>query len=108
MARLGGALAVLATALAIGPSGAPASPAALTLDYRLPPRYGLDANHDGLVDSITTPAQVAPTAWTALVTVRCGRASTTLLFDTGISPDGMTTNAERLGFTDVTLSQVTP
>jgi len=70
VARLGGLLAVLAVALAIGPSGAPASPAALTLDYRLPPRYGLDANHDGLVDSITTPAQVAPTAWKALITVR--------------------------------------
>ena len=76
MARLGGLLAVLATALAVGPggvSGTPASPAALTLDYRLPPRYGLDANRDGLVDSITTPAQVAPTTWTALVNVRWPR-----------------------------------
>src|SRR3954465_3238213 len=32
-----------------------------------------------------------------LVTVRRGSATTTLLFDTGISPDGMTDNADRLG-----------
>jgi lysophospholipase L1-like esterase len=72
MARLGGFLAVLDTC-SLGPAGASAgagAPAALTLDYRLPPRYGLDTNRDGLVDSITTPAQVSPTAWTALVTVR--------------------------------------
>jgi lysophospholipase L1-like esterase len=73
IARFGGFLALLATVLALGPAGASAgagAPAALTLDYRLPPRYGLDTNHDGLVDSITTPAQVSPTTWTALVTVR--------------------------------------
>ncbi|MGY1810787.1 MBL fold metallo-hydrolase [Blastococcus sp. SYSU D00669] len=35
--------------------------------------------------------------FSALVTVRRGSATTTLLFDTGISPDGMTSNADRLG-----------
>lgn len=33
----------------------------------------------------------------ALVSVRRGTTTTTLLFDTGISPDGMTDNADRLG-----------
>ena len=35
--------------------------------------------------------------FSALVTVRRGTTTTTLLFDTGISPDGMTVNADRLG-----------
>src|SRR3954447_17811489 len=35
--------------------------------------------------------------FSALVTVRRGTTTTTLLFDTGISPDGMTENADRLG-----------
>jgi 7,8-dihydropterin-6-yl-methyl-4-(beta-D-ribofuranosyl)aminobenzene 5'-phosphate synthase len=35
--------------------------------------------------------------FSALVTVRRGTTSTTLLFDTGISPDGMVDNADRLG-----------
>ena len=64
---------MLAVLLALCPSGAPggtAASSALALDYRLPPRYGLDANHDGLVDSVTTPAQVSPPRWTALVAVR--------------------------------------
>jgi lysophospholipase L1-like esterase len=65
-------VAVLAVTVLIGPAGATgaAAPARLTLDYQVPPRYGLDRNRDGLVDSITTPAQVSPAAWTALVTVR--------------------------------------
>jgi 7,8-dihydropterin-6-yl-methyl-4-(beta-D-ribofuranosyl)aminobenzene 5'-phosphate synthase len=33
----------------------------------------------------------------ALVTVRRGTTTTTLLFDTGLTPDGMVTNADRLG-----------
>ena len=33
----------------------------------------------------------------ALVTVRRGDSTTTVLFDTGLSPDGMITNADRLG-----------
>ena len=35
--------------------------------------------------------------FSTLVTVRRGATTTTLLFDTGISPDGMTDNADRLG-----------
>ena len=69
MARLGGLLALLAAALSLGSASGATPPVAVTLDYRVPPRYGLDQNHDGLVDSITTPAQVSPARWTALVTV---------------------------------------
>ncbi|MFJ8027978.1 hypothetical protein [Streptomyces sp. NPDC096311] len=35
--------------------------------------------------------------FSALVTVQSGDASSTLLFDTGASPDGLAVNAERLG-----------
>ncbi|WP_275466462.1 MBL fold metallo-hydrolase [Streptomyces noursei] len=35
--------------------------------------------------------------FSALVTVRSGNTSSTLLFDTGASPDGLAVNAERLG-----------
>ncbi len=35
--------------------------------------------------------------FSALVTVRSGNTASTLLFDTGVSPDGMAVNAERLG-----------
>jgi 7,8-dihydropterin-6-yl-methyl-4-(beta-D-ribofuranosyl)aminobenzene 5'-phosphate synthase len=45
----------------------------------------------------TTPGLRAEHGFSALVTVRRGATSTALLFDTGVSPDGMTTNAERLG-----------
>ncbi|MGY1607373.1 MBL fold metallo-hydrolase [Geodermatophilus sp. SYSU D00700] len=45
----------------------------------------------------TLPGLRAEHGFSALVTVRRGRTSTTLLFDTGISPDGMADNAERLG-----------
>lgn len=41
--------------------------------------------------------------FSALVSVRRGKTTSSLLFDTGISPDGMVSNAERLG---VDLSQV--
>jgi lysophospholipase L1-like esterase len=66
------AVAVLAAAVLLGPAGATgaSAPVRLTLDYRIPPRYGLDRNRDGLVDSITTPVQVSPAAWSALVTLR--------------------------------------
>jgi 7,8-dihydropterin-6-yl-methyl-4-(beta-D-ribofuranosyl)aminobenzene 5'-phosphate synthase len=40
---------------------------------------------------------VAEHGFSALVTVRRGGTSHTLLFDTGVSPDGLATNAERLG-----------
>jgi len=45
----------------------------------------------------TAPGLRAEHGFSALVTVRRGTSTTTLLFDTGVSPDGMTTNAERLG-----------
>jgi lysophospholipase L1-like esterase len=70
VSRLGGLVAVLLAVISLGPAGATAAPAVLTLDYQIPPRYGLDQNRDGLVDSITTPALVSPATWRALVTVR--------------------------------------
>jgi 7,8-dihydropterin-6-yl-methyl-4-(beta-D-ribofuranosyl)aminobenzene 5'-phosphate synthase len=45
----------------------------------------------------TLTGLVAEHGFSALVTVRRGTQSHTVLFDTGISPDGMATNAERLG-----------
>jgi 7,8-dihydropterin-6-yl-methyl-4-(beta-D-ribofuranosyl)aminobenzene 5'-phosphate synthase len=45
----------------------------------------------------TFPGLVAEHGFSALVTVRRGGASHTVLFDTGVSPDGMATNIERLG-----------
>jgi 7,8-dihydropterin-6-yl-methyl-4-(beta-D-ribofuranosyl)aminobenzene 5'-phosphate synthase len=39
---------------------------------------------------------LAEHGFSALVTVRRGDRSHTLLFDTGVSPDGMATNIERL------------
>jgi 7,8-dihydropterin-6-yl-methyl-4-(beta-D-ribofuranosyl)aminobenzene 5'-phosphate synthase len=45
----------------------------------------------------TAVGLVAEHGFAALVTVRRGETTTTLLFDTGISPDGMVTNADRLG-----------
>jgi lysophospholipase L1-like esterase len=70
MRRLGGLLAVLCAVFSLGPATAVSAPVTLRLGYQVPPRYGLDQNHDGLLDSITTPAQVSPPSWTALVTVR--------------------------------------
>jgi 7,8-dihydropterin-6-yl-methyl-4-(beta-D-ribofuranosyl)aminobenzene 5'-phosphate synthase len=48
-------------------------------------------------EGATSPGLVAEHGFAALVTVRRGDHSHTLLFDTGISPDGMGTNMERLG-----------
>jgi 7,8-dihydropterin-6-yl-methyl-4-(beta-D-ribofuranosyl)aminobenzene 5'-phosphate synthase len=45
----------------------------------------------------TTPGLLAEHGFSALVTVRRGERQHTLLFDTGVSPDGMATNFERLG-----------
>lgn len=75
MTRAGGLVAALAAAIALGalgPNGATSAntPVRLKLDYRIPARYGLDQNRDGLVDSITTPTQANPARWTALFTVR--------------------------------------
>jgi 7,8-dihydropterin-6-yl-methyl-4-(beta-D-ribofuranosyl)aminobenzene 5'-phosphate synthase len=40
---------------------------------------------------------IAEHGFAALITVRRGDTTTSLLFDTGLSPDGLTTNADRLG-----------
>jgi 7,8-dihydropterin-6-yl-methyl-4-(beta-D-ribofuranosyl)aminobenzene 5'-phosphate synthase len=45
----------------------------------------------------TAVGLVAEHGFAALVTVRRGETTTSLLFDTGISPDGAVTNADRLG-----------
>src|SRR2546423_9134768 len=45
----------------------------------------------------TLPALVAEHGFAALVTVRAGGRSTTVLFDTGRSPDAMVRNADGLG-----------
>ncbi len=33
------------------------------IDWSLPSRFGLDANHDGLIDYFTTAAAISPTMW---------------------------------------------
>jgi 7,8-dihydropterin-6-yl-methyl-4-(beta-D-ribofuranosyl)aminobenzene 5'-phosphate synthase len=48
-------------------------------------------------DGRTSAGLRAEHGFSALVTVRRGDSRTTLLFDTGVSPDGMTDNADRLG-----------
>ena len=45
----------------------------------------------------TNVGLIAEHGFSCLVTVRRGTATTTLLFDTGISPDGIVVNADRLG-----------
>jgi 7,8-dihydropterin-6-yl-methyl-4-(beta-D-ribofuranosyl)aminobenzene 5'-phosphate synthase len=45
----------------------------------------------------TTVGLMAEHGFSALVSVRRGNTTTTLLFDTGLSPDAMVTNADRLG-----------
>ena len=45
----------------------------------------------------TDPGLRAEHGFAALVTVRRGPSTTSLLFDTGLSPDGMVTNAARMG-----------
>jgi len=45
----------------------------------------------------TTVGLMAEHGFSALVSVRRGTTTTTLLFDTGLSPDAMVTNAGRLG-----------
>jgi 7,8-dihydropterin-6-yl-methyl-4-(beta-D-ribofuranosyl)aminobenzene 5'-phosphate synthase len=51
----------------------------------------------------TAVGLMAEHGFSALVSVRRGTATTTVLFDTGLSPDAMVTNADRLG---VDLSQI--
>jgi 7,8-dihydropterin-6-yl-methyl-4-(beta-D-ribofuranosyl)aminobenzene 5'-phosphate synthase len=48
-------------------------------------------------DGETVTGLRAEHGFSALVTVRTGNASSTLLFDTGASPDALAVNAERLG-----------
>jgi 7,8-dihydropterin-6-yl-methyl-4-(beta-D-ribofuranosyl)aminobenzene 5'-phosphate synthase len=48
-------------------------------------------------DGETVPGLVAEHGFSALVTVRRGERTHTLVFDTGVSPDGMAANMERLG-----------
>lgn len=50
-----------------------------------------------MIDGETKPGLIAEHGFSALVTVRRGDRSHTLLFDTGISPNGMADNMERLG-----------
>jgi 7,8-dihydropterin-6-yl-methyl-4-(beta-D-ribofuranosyl)aminobenzene 5'-phosphate synthase len=45
----------------------------------------------------TFPGLIAEHGFSALVTIRRGATTHTVLFDTGVSPDGMATNIERLG-----------
>lgn len=45
---------------------------------------------------VTVPGLLAEHGFSALVTVRRGERTHTLLFDTGVSPDGLATNMERL------------
>ncbi len=47
-------------------------------------------------DGRTTPGLLAEHGFSALVRIRRGEREHTLLFDTGISPDGMAINLERL------------
>jgi 7,8-dihydropterin-6-yl-methyl-4-(beta-D-ribofuranosyl)aminobenzene 5'-phosphate synthase len=63
---------------------------------RAPIRAGL-AEAPQFEDGLTTVGLRAEHGFSALVRVRRGDAVTTLLFDTGVSPDGMVSNAERLG-----------
>lgn len=49
-----------------------------------------------MVDGLTRPGLVAEHGFSALVTVRRGERSHTLLFDTGVSPNGMADNMQRL------------
>ena len=58
--------------LTLGPGTAlpPSGSGSLVLSYATPERFGLDANNDGLIDYMTTPAQVSPREWTATVEVR--------------------------------------
>jgi 7,8-dihydropterin-6-yl-methyl-4-(beta-D-ribofuranosyl)aminobenzene 5'-phosphate synthase len=48
-------------------------------------------------DGRTYPGLLAEHGFSALLTTRRGGSTHTLLFDTGVSPDGLAVNAERLG-----------
>lgn len=62
------------------------------------PRLGAGMVEATLFDGgRTTTGLLAEHGFSALVTVRRGAATSQLLFDTGVSPEGMAVNAERLG-----------
>jgi 7,8-dihydropterin-6-yl-methyl-4-(beta-D-ribofuranosyl)aminobenzene 5'-phosphate synthase len=73
--------------------------ALLTGDERVSrPSFGsADVRAPQFDGGATSVGLVAEHGFAALVTVRRGTSSSTLLFDTGLSPDGMVTNAARLG-----------
>ncbi|WP_028931581.1 MBL fold metallo-hydrolase [Pseudonocardia asaccharolytica] len=63
-------------------------------------RAGFDTGHAAAPQfegGKTATGLVAEHGFAALVSVRRGDTTTTLLFDTGLSPDAMITNADRLG-----------
>lgn len=57
------------------------------------------------IEGSTTPGLRAEHGFSALVTVRTNGTSRSLLLDTGITPDGMTINADRLGI-DLSMVEV--
>lgn len=60
--------------------------------------YGMGAvPAPGFVGEVTTPGLVAEHGFSALVRVRRGDRWHTVLFDTGVSPNGLVDNADRLG-----------
>jgi 7,8-dihydropterin-6-yl-methyl-4-(beta-D-ribofuranosyl)aminobenzene 5'-phosphate synthase len=67
-----------------------------TRTTRAPFRAGL-AEAPQFETGLTTVGLMAEHGFSALVSVRRGTTTTTLLFDTGLSPDAMVTNASRLG-----------
>jgi len=64
---------------------------------RRPPFGGATVAAPQFESGRTTPGMVAEHGFAALVRVRRGGRTTTLLFDTGLSPGAMVTNAGRLG-----------
>lgn len=70
----------------------PDGPATRTGFFGVPP-----VSSAVMVDGQVSPGLVAEHGFSALVTVRKGESSHTVLFDTGISPFGMADNMERLG-----------
>ena len=69
------ALAAVALVLALGCAAAAAGAGGaprLALSWTAPPRFGVDANRDGLVDYPTTAAAVSPARWPVDVRVRAG------------------------------------
>jgi len=76
-----------------------------TFDALLPPGPGVgrvsfrtgDVAAPQFDGGSTVTGLLAEHGFAALVTVRRGERTSTVLFDTGISPTGMTSNAERLG-----------